>query len=47
MPNGPNGQKRPGDVTGAAIMVAKIATGGVADRMVQVLQDKTLELGQL
>ena len=27
MPKGPNGQKRPGDVIGAAIMVAKIATG--------------------
>lgn len=27
MPKGPNGQKRPGDVIGAAIMVARIATG--------------------
>lgn len=27
MPKGPQGQKRPGDVIGAAIMVAKIATG--------------------
>lgn len=26
MPKGPQGQKRPGDVIGAAIMVAKIAT---------------------
>ncbi len=26
MPKGPNGQKRPGDVIGTAIMVAKIAT---------------------
>ena len=31
MPKGPNGQKRPGDVIGAAIMVAKIATGEVED----------------
>ena len=31
MPKGPNGQKRPGDVVGAAIMVAKIATGEIAD----------------
>jgi hypothetical protein len=31
MPKGPNGEKRPGDVIGAAIMVAKIATGEVAD----------------
>jgi hypothetical protein len=31
MPKGPNGQKRPGDVIGAAIMVARIATGQEAD----------------
>jgi len=31
MPKGPNGQKRPGEVIGAAIMVAKIATGEVED----------------
>lgn len=29
MPKGPRGEKRPGDVIGAAIMVAKIATGEV------------------
>lgn len=27
MPKGPKGQKRPADVIGAAIMVARIATG--------------------
>jgi len=27
MPKGPRGEKRPGDVIGAAIMVARIATG--------------------
>jgi hypothetical protein len=27
MPRGPHGEKRPGDVIGAAIMVARIATG--------------------
>lgn len=27
MPKGPQGQKRPADVIGAAIMIAKIATG--------------------
>jgi len=27
MPRGPQGQKRPGDVVGAAVMAAKIATG--------------------
>ena len=31
MPKGPSGQKRPGDVIGAAIKVAKIATGEVDD----------------
>lgn len=31
MPKGPQGQRRPGDVVGAAIMVAKIATGEIAD----------------
>ena len=31
MPKGPNGQKRPGDVIGAAVMVAKIATGEIED----------------
>jgi hypothetical protein len=31
MPKGPQGQKRPGDVVGAAIMVAKIATGEIED----------------
>ncbi len=32
MPKGPNGQRRPGDVVGAAIMVAKIATGEIEER---------------
>lgn len=31
MPKGPNGQKRPGDVIGAAVMVAKIATGEIEE----------------
>jgi hypothetical protein len=31
MPKGPRGEKRPGDVIGAAIMVAKIATGEVEE----------------
>jgi hypothetical protein len=32
MPRGPKGERRPADVIGAAIMVAKIATGEVEDR---------------
>lgn len=31
MPKGPQGQKRPADVIGAAIKVAKIATGEVEE----------------
>ena len=29
MPRGPNGEKRPGDVVGCAVTVAKIATGEI------------------
>ena len=31
MPKGPQGQKRPADVIGNAVHVAKIATGEIAD----------------
>lgn len=31
MPTGPKGQKRPADAIGAAIMVAKIATGEITE----------------
>ena len=31
MPKGPQGQKRPADVIGAAVMVGRIATGEVED----------------
>lgn len=31
MPKGPRGQKRPADVIGAAVKVAKIATGEIED----------------
>ena len=31
MPKGPQGQRRPADVIGAAVMVAKIATGEVEE----------------
>lgn len=31
MPTGPKGQKRPADVIGAAVMVAKIATGEIEE----------------
>lgn len=32
MPTGPNGQKRPADVIGAAVMVARIATGEIEEK---------------
>lgn len=31
MPKGPNGERRPGDVVSAAVMVMKIATGELPD----------------
>jgi 2-keto-3-deoxy-6-phosphogluconate aldolase len=31
MPKGPQGQKRPADVNARAVMIAKIATGGIGD----------------
>jgi len=31
MPRGPQGQKRPADVIGAAVMVMKIATGEISE----------------
>jgi hypothetical protein len=33
MPRGPKGEKRPGDVIGAAIAVARIATGEVEENL--------------
>ena len=32
MPKGPKGEKRPADVIGAAVMVAKIATGEIEEQ---------------
>jgi hypothetical protein len=32
MPKGPRGEKRPADVIGAAVMVARIATGEVVEK---------------
>jgi len=31
VPKGPNGEKRPADVIGAAVMIAQIATGEIKD----------------
>lgn len=35
MPIGPKGEKRPADAIGAAIMVAKLATGEIAETPVE------------
>ena len=33
MPRGPNGERRPADTIGAAVMVAKIATGEIVEEL--------------
>ncbi len=33
MPTGPKGQRRPADTVGAAVMVAKIATGEIVEEL--------------
>jgi hypothetical protein len=33
MPRGPKGEKRPADVIGAAIMIGRIATGDVTEKI--------------
>jgi hypothetical protein len=33
MPKGPNGQKRPADVIGNAVLVMKIATGEIEEKL--------------
>jgi len=35
MPTGPQGQKRPADVIGAAVMVARLSVGDEAETLVQ------------
>ena len=34
MPKGPQGQKRPADAIGLAVMIGKIATGEIADETI-------------
>ena len=47
MPKGPKGEKRPADAVGAAVMVARIATGEVEDEMTDDGKDKAaVELGR-
>lgn len=44
MPKGPRGEKRPADVIGAAIMVAKIATGEETEDLAPI-RSAAAELG--
>ena len=43
MPKGPRGEKRPGDVIGASIMVAKLATGEITEET--AIKSAAAELG--
>ena len=43
MPRGPKGEKRPADVIGAAVMVAKIATGEIEDEKGDDGKDKAAQ----
>jgi hypothetical protein len=44
MPKGPRGEKRPADAVGAAIMVARIATGEIEDE--REVSSAAAELGR-
>lgn len=47
MPTGPKGQKRPADVIGAAVRIAKIATGEIEDAIPDDGKSKAaVELGR-
>ena len=47
MPKGPKGEKRPADAVGAAVMVAKIATGEIEDELTDDGKNKAaVELGR-
>lgn len=43
MPKGPKGEKRPADVVGAAVMVAKIATGEIEEETEDDGKDKAAQ----
>ncbi len=46
MPRGPKGGKRPADVVGAAVMVAKIATGEIEEDIDDGKNKAAVELGR-
>lgn len=43
MPKGPKGEKRPADVIGAAVMVAKLATGEIEEQSDDDGKDKAAQ----
>jgi len=45
MPKGPNGQKRPADAIGLAVMIGKIATGEIDDTT-EMLSSAAAEMGR-
>ena len=48
MPKGPKGEKRPADAVGAAVMVARIATGEIEDELTDDGKNKAAQaLGRL
>ena len=40
MPRGPNGEKRPADAVGCAVMVVKIATGEIEENLLKNREGK-------
>lgn len=47
MPKGPKGEKRPADIIGASVMIARIATGEVEDAAEDDGKDKSApEMGR-
>lgn len=46
MPKGPNGEKRPADAIGRAVMIGKIATGEIKDER-EVASSAAAQLGKL
>lgn len=47
MPKGPQGQKRPSDVIGAAVHIMRIATGEKAEELDQAPASAEAQLGRL
>ncbi len=43
MPKGPNGEKRPADAVGLAVLIGKIATGEIADATPDDGKDKAAQ----